>query len=302
MKKDQSHHVLLGLGILWTALLITSSLFAAPGDAPAKPLILQEMTWTDVREYLKTNDMVIIPLGSTEQHGPHLPLGTDFYEAFEISKKISARTGVIIAPVVLSGYSIYHSGFPGGISLKPETLAQVLYETAENLEKYGFKKIMFFNFHGGNQLAEDMAIMRINHSTSASAIKIGIYSPIHSHFTDPAPFDYHAGIGETSYMLFLKPELVKMERCEKPTITFTEKMKLLQELIQTNPELAPVMSTLTGVPAETGKGGASHELSSNGVWTLGDPRTASPQFGKNAIEPMIDASVKFIEAWKKAGK
>ena len=46
-----------------------------------KPLVLQEMSWTDVRDYLKANDMVIIPLGSTEQHGPHMPLGTDYYEA-----------------------------------------------------------------------------------------------------------------------------------------------------------------------------------------------------------------------------
>ena len=70
-----------------------------------RPLVLQEMTWFDVAEYLKTNDMVIIPIGSTEQHGPHLPLGTDFYEAAGACKRISARTGVVVAPVVMAGYT-----------------------------------------------------------------------------------------------------------------------------------------------------------------------------------------------------
>jgi hypothetical protein len=94
----------------------------------AKALVLQEMSWVDVKEYLKTNDMVIIPLGATEQHGPHLPLGTDYYESFGISKLISEQTGVVVAQVLMVGYSIYHSGFPGTLSLKPETMEQVLFE------------------------------------------------------------------------------------------------------------------------------------------------------------------------------
>ena len=64
--------------------------FIAYSDNIGKPLVLQEMSWQDVKDYLKSCDMVIIPTGSTEQHGPHLPLGTDFYEATEISKRISA--------------------------------------------------------------------------------------------------------------------------------------------------------------------------------------------------------------------
>jgi creatinine amidohydrolase/Fe(II)-dependent formamide hydrolase-like protein len=115
-----------------------------------KALVLQEMSWVDVKEYLKTNDMVIIPMGATEQHGPHLPLGTDYYESFGISKLISEKTGVVVAQVLMVGYSIYHSGFPGTLSLKPETMEQVLFETVEVLLKYGFRRFMFLNYHGGN--------------------------------------------------------------------------------------------------------------------------------------------------------
>lgn len=281
--------------------LFLAILFIQPSAAEEpqqKPLVLQEMTWVDVKAYLETNDMVIIPIGSTEQHGPHLPLGTDYYEALESSKLISARTGVVVAPVLMSGYSIYHSGFPGSLSLKPETMAQVLFETAEILMKYGFKRFMFFNFHGGNTLAEDMVIHRINYETGATAVKIGIRSPIRKDLPDPAPFDYHAAIGETSIMLYLKPELVRKDRIEKPVITFSKKVQEIQRVAKEHPELAMVAGTMMGVPVETGKGGASHEISSNGIWTLGDPKTATKERGEKSIQHLVDTAVKFIQAWK----
>lgn len=269
------------------------------GNENGKPLVLQDMSWVDVKEYLKTGDMVIIPLGSTEQHGPHLPLGTDFYEALEISKKISARTGVPVAPVVMAGYSYYHSGFPGSLSLKPETLEAVLFETAEMLIKYGFKKFMFLNYHGGNSGAEANVIHRINHTTEAAAVKIGIGASFEKREEEPAPFDYHAGIGETSNMLYLKPELVRMERAEKPEMTFSPQMKEIQRLMKEHPELANTEGAYLGVPAETKKGGASHELSTNGIWTFGDPKKATKERGEKNIGMMVDGAVKFIEAWKK---
>ncbi|MEE9390502.1 MAG: creatininase family protein, partial [Candidatus Aminicenantaceae bacterium] len=187
-----------------------------------KPLVLQEMTWTDIRDYLETSDMVIIPLGSTEQHGPHMPLGTDYYEATGMSKLISARTGVVVAPVLLVGHSEYHSGFPGSLSLKPGTMEQVLFETAEMLIKYGFRRFMFFNYHGGNNIIQQRIIHRINHKTEAIATSIGHGSPIQESGEEEEEFfDWHAGVNETSIMLYLKPELVKMERAEKPDIRFT---------------------------------------------------------------------------------
>ena len=62
------------------------------------PILLYEMTWVDVQSYLEKNDMAIIPLGSIEQHGKHLPTGTDYFAALELSKRISAKTGVLVAP------------------------------------------------------------------------------------------------------------------------------------------------------------------------------------------------------------
>jgi creatinine amidohydrolase len=266
-------------------------------EEEAKALVLQEMSWTDVAEYLKTNDMVIIPLGSTEQHGPHMPLGTDFYEAVGMSKKISART------VLLSGYSVYHSGFAGSLSLKPETMEQVLFETAEMLMKYGFRRFMFFNYHGGNQIVESKVIHRINHTTEASAVAIGAGASFQRYSDDiPGVYDTHAGINETSIMLYLKPEMVKMEKAEKPKFRASPKIQEIIDMGQENPDLYALLSTVQGVPEETKKGGASHELSSNGIWSTGDPKRATRERGEKTVNAMVTSAVKFIEAWKKMGK
>jgi len=269
----------------------------------AKALVLQEMSWTDVAEYLKTNDMVIFPLGSTEQHGPHMPLGTDFYEAVGMSKKISARTGVLVAPVLLAGYSVYHSGFAGSLSLKPETMEEVLFETAEMLMKYGFRRFMFFNYHGGNRIVESKVIHRINHTTEAYAVAIGAGASFQRYSDDiRGIYDEHAGIKETSIMLYLKPELVRMEKAEKPEFKLSPKIEEIFEMGRQNPELYALLSSLQGVPEETKKGGASHELSSNGIWSSGDPKRATKERGEKTVNAMVNSAVKFIEAWKKTKK
>jgi len=267
-------------------------------QAANKALVLQEMSWKDVEEYLKTSDMVIIPLGSTEQHGPHLPLGTDFYEALGISKLISERTGVIVAPVVLVGYSPYHSGFPGTLSLRAETLEQVLFEAVEWLLKYGFRRFLFFNYHGGNNAIQTKLIYRVNQSTAGVAIAIGHGGPILKEEEEEG-MDWHAGVSETSIMLFLQPQLVRMDRAQEPEMHFSPQVEELRRLAAKDPSLENVWNALLGVPVETKKGGASHEISSNGIWSLRDPKEASVDIGQKSVENMVEQAVKFINAWKK---
>jgi creatinine amidohydrolase/Fe(II)-dependent formamide hydrolase-like protein len=266
-------------------------------EEPMKPRVLQEMSWTDVKAYLETNDMVIIPIGSTEQHGPHLPLGTDCYIATDLAKMISSRTGVVVAPVLLAGYSVYHSGFSGTLSLKPETMEQVLFETAEMLIKHGFRRIMFLNGHGGNTVVQTKVIHRINHNTEAIAVALGDYVP-----RDEAPpedwFDQHAGVQETSVMLSIEPELVRMERAEKPDIHLSPKARKYLLLARKYPELMGIFWGLLGTPEETGKGGASHQISSNGVWSFSDPKNAKIEIGERFIAPRVESAVKLIKSWE----
>lgn len=277
--------------------LSISFLYAQDGD---DAVILQELSWEEAEAYFKTNDMVIIPLGSTEQHGPHLPLGTDYYEAFGISRIISEQTGVLLAPVLFAGYSEYHSGFPGTLSLQPETMEQVLFECVEFLIKYGISKVMFFNYHGGNNIVQDKLIHRINHTTEAVAVAIGVGSQLQQ--SSGKGMDWHAGVSETSIMLHLRPDLVKLEKAEKPVMRFTPEMETLRLAAETNPELLPVWNSLFGVPVETKKGGTSHELSSNGVWSDQDPKSATPDLGKQKVDQMVKKAVNLINAWQSVTK
>jgi len=293
------------LPAVFLALAVMMAGSGAAGQTAERPLVFQEMTWQDVRDYLKSGDMIIIPLGSTEQQGPHLPLGTDFHEAFGITKIISAKTGVIVAPLALAGYSEIHMGFPGTVSVRPETLEKYLFECAESLVKHGFRKFMFFNYHGGNNIVQAGVMHRINHETPATALAIGIGGAIRKDVpagTYEKFFDWHAGLGETSIMMHLEPGLVRREHIENPVLNFrfTGEPAKLKELFEKNPELAHVWSEEIGVPAGTGKKGASHEFTSNGVWTLNDLKNANADLGKMRVDAMVKSAVDFINAWKKS--
>ena len=264
---------------------------------------LSNMTWKDVEAILEKTDIALQVVGACEQHGPHLPLGTDYYEATEISKMISAETGVVVVPVLFVGYSAYHSGFPGSLSIKPETMEQVIFESIEFLIKHGFRRFMFFNYHGGNTIVESKVIHRINHTTEAIAVAIGSGTPIQMRGEKAKEFfDAHAGVGETSQMLYLKPELVKMKKAKKPKLDFTSQMGELYILGQKNPDLLIVWEALIAVPEEMNKGGSSHEISNNGIWTFGDPRKATQERGEKEVKMMVEKAVKFIQDWKKAEK
>ncbi len=167
---------------------------------------------------------------------------------------------------------------------------------------------------GGNSLVKDKAHQSIEDQYQAVnetcrhiadmteegwTVAIGHGSPIQKDEEEEF-FDWHGGVDETSIMLYLKPELVKMERAQKPEIHFTSKMSELRMLAQENPDLMVVWESLFGVPVETKKGGASHELSSNGVWSFSDPKKATKERGEKSVGRMVDQAVKFIETWKKA--
>jgi creatinine amidohydrolase/Fe(II)-dependent formamide hydrolase-like protein len=166
------------------------------------------------------------------------------------------------------------------------------------LLKYGFRRLMFFNSHGGNNIVQQKIIHRINQETEAIAVAIGYGGSIQ--VEDEEFFDWHAGIEETSDMLYLKPELVRMERAEKPVIHFTPRMQELLALSKKNPELMGIWESLFATPTETGKGGASRDLSSNGVWCLSDPKQATKERGEKDVLGQVERAVKFIEAWKQA--
>jgi creatinine amidohydrolase len=107
-------------------------------------------TWPEVEAYLKTSKGIIIPIGSTEQHGPTGLIGTDAICAEAIAKGVGEQTQALVAPTFNIGMALHHTAFPGSLSLRPSTLIAVVTETLTCLVRYGFTHFFFINGHGGN--------------------------------------------------------------------------------------------------------------------------------------------------------
>jgi creatinine amidohydrolase len=108
-----------------------------------------EMTWKQVEEYLSTDDRCVLPLGSTEQHA-HLSLATDIILAERVAAEAAASEGVPVFPPLGYGITPYFMGYPGTVSLSPDTHARVVTEILESLRSHGFRRFLVVNGHGGN--------------------------------------------------------------------------------------------------------------------------------------------------------
>jgi creatinine amidohydrolase len=276
------------------------------GQADTNPLFheakietyLPHMTWAEVEQTLERTDMAIIPVGAIEQHGKHLPLCTDLYAAIELSKLIAEKADILVAPAVFAGLSEHHMEFPGTLSLTPDTFEAVVFETAESLIRHGITKILIYNGHGGNNVSVANIVQKINQTTSATAVNLSGIAPPPWQIMDETVEDGHAGIGETSSMLYLTPGLVDMSKAEQPTLTTSPRMEKLQKGAETEPSLGLVVSAMSGRPSSTGKKTSTKDTTSNGVTTTGDLQTAGADKGGRQAERFIAAAVKFIEAWK----
>lgn len=107
-------------------------------------------TWREVEAYLTRSQGLIIPIGSTEQHGPTGLIGTDAICAESIARGVGESTEAIVAPTINVGMALHHTAFPGSISLRPSTLILVIRDYLTSLARAGFTKFFFINGHGGN--------------------------------------------------------------------------------------------------------------------------------------------------------
>ncbi|MCW3474479.1 creatininase family protein [Limobrevibacterium gyesilva] len=107
-------------------------------------------TWQEVEDYLRTSNGVIVPIGSTEQHGPNGLIGTDHLCAEVVAKGVGDAIGCAVAPTLAYGMSQHHLAFKGSATLRPSTLMLVVRDVVQSLAVHGFQRFFFINGHGGN--------------------------------------------------------------------------------------------------------------------------------------------------------
>ena len=291
--------------------LFALSLIPIGGLAQTNPLwhgqkiknYLPHMTRPEVENLLQRTDMALIPVPSLEQHGLHLPIGTDFLSGIGRAQLIAQETDVLVAPVLFVGNAPYHMGYAGTMTLSAETIQQVYFEAAQSLMQHGFKRFLIMNSHGGNRVISQYIVDRINHETPGIAVELGAAStPFLSRETNRSPatvFDRHGGVGETSRGLYMFPSLVDMDSAETATLTMPEHLeRMLPEVVAGDPTVLLVLLAEGLKREDTGKKTSVREMSSTGVWGVRDLREASAERGEQATLRSVNAAVAFIERWK----
>jgi creatinine amidohydrolase len=244
-------------------------------------LLIDELSWVEIRDRISAGwETVIVPLGSTEQHGPALPLLTDNEHGVQTAVRAARLLGkTLVGPVLTLGYSAEHTAFPGTVSLSKSTLASLIHDVAESHARSGFKLVYFWVAHGGNSpiLQEVLPTLEAKWprcrvtglkdlqayiSTTWDAIPPGVGVPL-------SKSGSHAGEFEASMMLAARSELVDMnvaaEGCGAP---------------------------FESIAATMFKSGI-HTVSPNGV--LGDQRPASAERGNYYLNKLAEYLVADLE-------
>ncbi len=184
---------------------------------------LADLAYPDIRAYLARDDIILIPMASLEQHGPHLPLSTDTVTAYEVSKRAAEQADVLYTPTVWTGYSPQHMRGPGQgmgtITIRAETLNSLLYDIARSLIHHGFNKLVFVNGHGSNVKVIDPVLRKIRYDTGAMVAfykpyaerYMGLIKDLMENPPEETP-GWHSSELETSQMLAHNAKLVRMER------------------------------------------------------------------------------------------
>lgn len=182
------------------------------------PVLLENLAWPDIAELREKNGgLLLLPLGATEQHGPHLPVAMDTLLAEAVCHTVSDITGVPVMSTLRYTVSQGHTPkWPGTFSLRHETFIATLRDIAAWAVATGWKRLLFVNAHFGNDAPARVAVdqLRLTHLGKLQVGLVNVFKlnePIWEIYTSDAA-DLHANRAETSLMLHLHPDLVHMDR------------------------------------------------------------------------------------------
>lgn len=252
-----------------------------------KSVWINELTWEDIGEYLNKEDLVIIPIGSTEQHGPCGPLGVDTYAAIAIAEDAAKESGVLVAPPMWYGDAPHHLDFPGTISLRSETLIAVVKDIVYSLERNGFKRFIIVNGHKGTNLAPLTIACRDLKQYELPDIHIALTDPLYlatkaKDIKDDV--EHHAGELEISHVWYKHPHLIKGDKLQEHNVDLSKEFSNY---------VKPDLFGKDQVPVEVfWNSKDQRRFAPTGAFSASDK--ASPEKGKEYHENMVENLVQFI--------
>lgn len=185
-------------------------------------VLWQDHTWPELGELARVGAAVIVPVGSIEQHGPHLPVSVDTTCVYEVARHAAQAVTefpVLVAPPLWWGISPHHMAFSGTITLSTDTFIAVVTDICRSIASHGFRRILILNGHGGNGAAVSVIAQRLSESQPTLWVAAATYfAMIAEDLNTIGESDFggmsHACEMETSLMLALRPDLVHMDRAE----------------------------------------------------------------------------------------
>jgi len=241
------------------------------------------LTWAEMNEAIAMQKVVILPTGSTEQHGPHLPLETDAFLTESVCLEVGRRATdrVLVLPPISYGLNMHHIDFPGTVHIEPEVFIAFCLNITKSVAYHGFKKILIVNGHGSNGPLVDLVARKTVLATESLCAAVGYASLAMDAFNRVRDTEViaHSDEFETSLYLYLAPERVQMDK------------------------------------ARAGKDVIGKYMSSDstrnypvrfsdfwGRWTKlgvhGDPTTATAEKGKIIFEAAVSGLIKVVDEWR----
>lgn len=250
-------------------------------------VLIEEMTWPQVEQAVaEGKTTVLLACGAVEQHGPHLPIGTDTYLGTAIAERVALLAGnALVAPTLRPGLSDHHMDFPGSFTLRPETFLALLTDYCTSLARHGFTRIVIFPSHGGNadmmkahvpwlaRTLADRCEVVLSLRLHEGMLRIGEY--LADQGVTMGRAGVHAGYSETAMMLAYVPELVRMDEAA-PGMT-DEAFYAPEQVVRSQME-----SFLHGIRSQSASG------------VLGDPSGADAEIGERLLQMAAESLVQDV--------